>query len=630
MIGRFSNLGVTSRLLRSRDFLRIAGGGILALIAYLMDMGKPEPSLAGNIMALGSVAVNGFPIILGAVRGILRRQVNVDELVSLAIVAGLWMGEYLTAAVIGFVMVLGSLIEEATADSARKAIETLMNMVPENASVVRDGRVETVPVENVRIDDVLLIKPGERIPVDGIVLVGMTAVDESSMTGEPIPREKKPRDAVYAGTLNQNGVIEMKVTQVGEKTALGKVVRLVSEAERHKPQAVRAVDRFAHWFTPTILACAAGTWFLTGDAHRAITVLIVGCPCALILAAPTAVVATLGRAAKAGILVKGGIYLEEAGRAKVVLFDKTGTLTEGNPNVDAIATTEGLQARDVLARAACVEQNSTHPLARAVMRAAHYAKVTVVRAEDMFMEIGLGVRAFVKKDLIEVGSAYIGGGSARLPLPLRESLERFKDEGRTPLVVYENHRPIGIISVADQVRPSAHDTVRELRSLGIEHVGVVSGDHRKSTSIAAEKVGIDLIRSGLKPEDKPGVVQEFQEKNMTVVFVGDGINDAPALARADVGIAMGGVGTHVALETADVVLMNDDIGKIPFLIKLGRRMLTVIKWNIAFGMTFNAVAVVAGGGGYLSPIMGAIVHNIGSVLVVLSSASMAFVSRKLK
>jgi Cd2+/Zn2+-exporting ATPase len=353
-------------------------------------------------------------------------------------------------------------------------------------------------------------------------------------------------------------------------------------------------------------------------------VLIVGCPCALILAAPTAIVATIGRAAKSGILVRGGLFLETAGRANVIFFDKTGTLTEGKPRVDDIASVNGVDPEEVLARAACVEQNSTHPLAHAVLRAAHYAKITICRAEEMFTEIGLGVRACVEGRLVEIGSPYICGGTMSLPGKLRSRLEAYKEKGATPLVVYEDQNPLGILSVSDHLRPVARETVERLRSLGINRVGVLSGDHDRSVQLVSEAVGLTDVWSELKPEDKLRVINDSQTSGDVLIFVGDGINDAPALAAADVGIAMGTAGTDVALETADVVLMNDDISKLPFLIQLGRRVLRTIKWNITFGMAFNTIAVVASAGGLLTPIMGALVHNIGSVLVVLCSASIAF------
>jgi Cd2+/Zn2+-exporting ATPase len=625
MIGRFSNLGVYRELLRTGEFYRIALAGLLALGSYLWDRGGGTASKFGMILALSSVAINGLPILLGAIKGLWARRVNVDELVSIAIVASLIQGEFLTAAAVSFVMVFGALIEQVTSNSARKAVEMLVGIAPDQATVIRNNEPVEIPVQDVRVRDRVLIKAGERVPVDGVIVKGMTSVDESSMTGESIPVERTTGDEVFAGTLNQNGVIEIEATKVGEDTTLGKVIKLVSEAEAQRPETVRTIDRYAKWFTPAILAAAFLAWAWTGKVDRAITVLIVGCPCALILAAPTAVVATIGRAARSGILVKGGVFLETVGRADTILFDKTGTLTEGKPRVDEIVAAEGVEQGLVLKHAACVEQNSTHPLARAVLQAARDAKVKLSEAEDMMTEIGLGVRARIDGRRIEVGSVYLGGGSIAIPLPLRKHLERFKERGATPLVVFEDQRPVGILSVTDQVRAVAKATISRLRALDIKRIGLVSGDHEQSARLVSKTVELTDCWAELKPQNKPEVVKTLQREGRTVVFVGDGINDAPALATADVGIAMGAAGTDVALETADIALMNDDLSKIPFLIRLGRRMLKIIKWNIAFGMAFNAFAVLASGGGYLTPIMGAVVHNIGSVLVVMSSATMALV-----
>ncbi|SHF12113.1 Cd2+/Zn2+-exporting ATPase [Desulfacinum infernum DSM 9756] len=624
MIGRFSHVGVYRELARSSEFYRILFAGVLALASYLWDRNAAVPSAPGKALALASLALNGLPIIWNAAKGLLERRTNVDELVSLAIIACLIQGEFLTAAFVSFVMVLGALIEELTTDSARNAIKSLMNLAPEMAVLVTEDGTRSVPLRDVKVGDRLLIRPGDRIPVDGVIEAGQTSVDESAITGEPVPREKARGSEVFAGTLNQNGVVEIRVTKVGENTVLGKVIRLVASAEAHKPQAVRVIDRYARWFTPVILLCAGVTWVLTHDVSKAVTVLIVGCPCALILAAPTAIVATVGRAARAGILVKGGLYLEEAGRADVVLFDKTGTLTEGNPKVDRIVALDGVDPSAVLARAASVERHSTHPLARAVLKAAHYARVTLCRAEEVVTEIGLGVRARVEGCLVEVGSAYLGGGTLSVPPPLRDHLESFKRSGATPLVVFENKQPVGVLSVQDHVRPGAGEAVRQLRNLGIQLIGILSGDHDVSARRVAREVGLGQVWSELKPHEKLEVIRTFQADGRVVIFVGDGINDAPALAAANVGIAMGSAGTDVALETADIALMHDDIHRLPFLIRLSRRMLKTIRWNIAFGMFFNALAVAAGGAGLLSPIMGAVVHNVGSILVVLSSASIGF------
>lgn len=623
MIGRFSKLGVYQELFRLRDFYFAFGASLLALLSYIFDYGNESPSIVGNTLAIISVAINGAPIIWGAVKGLIEREVNVDELVSIAIIASLIQGEFLTAAVVSFVMTFGGLIEQVTSESARKAIKSLIQIAPETATVLEGGKEKAVAIEKVSVGDHILIKPGERIPVDARILSGVSAVDESAMTGEPLPVEKQVGDDILAGTLNHNGVIRAEATKVGQDTTLGKVIKLVSDAEQHRPEAVRLIDRYATWFTPVILTCAAIAWLATGEISRAVAVLIVGCPCALILAAPTATVAALGRAAKAGVLVKGGQYLEKAASVKVVLFDKTGTLTLGEPRVEEIACTEGVSKDEVLSCAASAEQHCTHPLARAILKAAHYAKIAVRGAENAFHEIGLGVRAMVDGSLVEVGSVTAGDSTAALSKHLQQCIDSSIMRGVTPLIVYRDQTPVGLLNVTDQVRPEAMSTIRAFNQLGIEEKAILSGDHDKAVQRVADTVGIATVYGRLKPQDKVDVIKDYQLRNLPVMFIGDGINDAPALAASQVGVAMGAAGTDVALETADIALTHDNIAKLPWLIRLSRRMLSIIKINIFFGLAFNAFAVVASGMGWLSPIMAAIVHNVGSVVVVFASASLA-------
>lgn len=631
MIGRFTKLGVYEELLQSSAFIRLGIGAMLALVGFLVGRLAPEfagRSVVSQGLLLISVAINGLPVITGAVQGLMEKRVNVDELLSLALVASLIQGELLTAAVVSTIMVLGSLIEEATAESARRSIQALIKVTPQQALVVNDGVEQLVAVERVRIGDLLLVKPGDQIPVDGQVLDGLSSVDESAITGEAMPVVKQCGATVFAGTLNHSGVLRLRAEKVGGDTTLGRVIRLVSVAEGQKPQALAFIDRFARYFTPFILGCALFTWLVTGDFDRAVAVLIVGCPCALILAVPTATIAAVGRAAQAGILVKGGQYIERAAQAETIFFDKTGTLTEGNPKVDCIVPVGDIGVNEILEHAASVECHAAHPLARAVIQAAHYAKVSIEAARDLCTEIGLGVRGRVNGQLIEVGSVYLYGGMASIPEILQPRLMEIQRRGATPLMVYRDAQPLGCLGVSDRLRSGASEVIGELKKLGFAQVGILSGDHQQSVTQVGQLVGATRCWSSLRPADKLAVIQEAQQTGSRVLFVGDGINDAPALAVADVGIAMGARGTEVALETADIALMGDDLGRLPFLVRLGRRMLLVIKCNIAFGLLFNLVSVLAGASGLLTPIMGAVVHNVGSVLVVLSSASLALMRDK--
>jgi Cd2+/Zn2+-exporting ATPase len=626
MIGRFANLGTYRELFDVAELVRVMAGGLLAVAGFAWEKSVGAPAAVGTSLILLSVALNGVPIIWGALTGLYRKKVNVDELVSMAIIASLIAGEFLSAAVVSFVMVLGAQIEAATGETARRAIKALVKISPREATVLTDQGERRKPVSEIHRGDVLRVKAGEILPVDAVIEEGITTVDESSITGEPIPKQKHVGDTVYAGTVNQTGVINIRSIRVGKDTTLGRVIQLVSEAEAHQPESVALIDRYARWFTPAILMCAAAAWVVTGEISRAVTVLIVGCPCALILAAPTAIIAAISRAAKEGVLIKGGRYIEAVASAKTLLFDKTGTLTAGEPVVDEVVPADGVEANYVLRQAACVEQNSSHPLSRAVLKAADERGLTLANAQDAFARIGEGVEGCVEGSSIQVGSVDMVVKDAADSKNMAPVYHRIQKEGATPLAVHQDGRLIGIISVSDPIHPDAADMVKALKRLDVGTIGIVSGDHQGSVQRVAAILEATDYWADVKPQGKLDVINGLRNGHRAgpIVFVGDGINDAPSLAAADVGVAMGAKGTEVALETAHVALMHDDISKIPFLIRLGRRTVATIKWNIFFGLAFNLIAVLAGGGGWLSPIMGAVVHNVGSVLVVLSSASISF------
>ncbi len=625
MIGRFSKLGEYRELLQQREALQCLAGGGFALASYLWGASGLSPAWTAQGLALCAVALTGLPIIWGAVQGLMERRVNVDELVALAITASLIQGELLTAAVVGFIMSMGSLLEEAISESARRSIQSLARMTPQEATLLGPDGPRTVPVKDILPGQRLLVRPGERIPVDGTIVSGTTAVDESTITGESIPRERAAGDSVLASTLNYNGVIEIEAGQVGADTTLGRVMRLVEEAEAHKPRAVRFVDSYARWFTPLVLTLAGAAWATSGEASRAVAVLVAGCPCALLLAAPTATVAAVARAARSGVLIKGGAQMEAAARADAALFDKTGTLTLGEPRVVEIAPAPGVDGAALLAAAAGVERHCSHPLARAVLRAAEERGVNAPEAEGVVAEVGLGVRGSLRLDgaerLVEVGGPALLAGRS-LSGELMTSLAAMRERGATALVVLADGAPLGLLAVSDTARPTAQGTCDSLRCLGFLRLGMLSGDEAAPVAHMADSLSLTERWAGLKPKDKLAVIRDFQSQGRTVLYVGDGVNDAPALAGADIGVAMAAAGTDVALETAGMALVRDDITRLPFVVSLSRRMLSVVKLNIGLGLLSNTVAVYGGMSGLLSPIAASLFHNGGSILVVLASASL--------
>lgn len=610
MIGRYTNLGRYRELLQMKEFYMVLSGSLLILLSY--GLGKYEYLVPADISALLGLAILGGPIITGAVKGLLNRELNVDELVSLAMVASVLIGEYLPAAVVALIMVLGSLMEQYTAQKARSAIDSLIRLSPGQAVVLRDGGEVSVPVREIRLGDRVVIRPGEKVPVDGEVIRGSASLNQASLTGESLPVDKGVGDTVYAGSVSYSGMMVVEARKVGEDTTLGKLIQLVRDAESQRAPILRVTDRYAGYFTPFVIAIGIAVYLITGDAHRAITVLIVGCPCAFIISAPTAIVAALGNASKNGILIKGGALLEEVARIDTLVFDKTGTLTTGNPAVAGIVSLNGAAEEHVLAVAAAAEKYSEHPLARAVLKAAEQRGLLIVEP-GFFKNIpGLGVEAAVGDRSIFVGAITPGDGD------VHGSAQA--EPGVKTLLVKENDLIIGAIYIKDSIRAGVGGLIKSLPGTGLKRIQMLTGDEYGVAAHVAGASGIREFWAGLLPGQKLNHIQELQKSGHKVAMIGDGINDAPALAKADIGIAMGAMGTDVAMEAADIALMEDNLAKLPYLLQLGRTTLRTINFNIGFAVIFNALALAASGAGLLNPVMGALAHNIGSVLVVLNSA----------
>lgn len=609
MIGRHSDVTVYRELFRSEDFIKAFLGAVLIPLSFFLPRTQFVPSLNFGLLDLAlllSIAVNGLPIIVGAVKGVCNKAINVDELVSIAVIACVLNGNYLEGAVVSAIMVFGSLVEEAVSDSARNAIRKLVEITPKTTKVEKNGKEIEVDIKDVTVGDFVVLKAGDTIAVDGRVIEGSTSVDESSITGESIPVQKTLGDQVFAGTTCINGFIRIRADKVGKDSTIGRIIELIEGAEQQKTRSGKIVDTYAAWFTPVILSAAAFTYLLTGDITRAITVLIVGCPCSFLLASPVTTVAAIGRAAKAGIVVKGGKYLENIADSRGFFFDKTGTITTGTPEVVAVSSVERVTGNEVLALAASLERGSLHPLGAAIVKKADELHLDPSRAEDIRTEAGTGISGMVAGRYVAIVSS-----------------STLSDNGYTTIDVTVDGRLYGSISLFDQPRPSAAATIQAIRALGIEKIALISGDQISPVQAAANAVGIGEYHASQKPTDKMEKIKNFTDG--PAVYIGDGINDAPALKAAATGIAMGARGADVALETADIVLMHDRLDLLPFLLQLSRRMAQTIRVNIWLSFGINCIAVLAGATGLLTPILGAVTHNIGSILVVALASSVGFI-----
>lgn len=603
VVGRFSDLSVYRDIVKSKDFIKVFIGSILIPLGLIIKIYSDD---IWNVVLLLSIIVNGLPIIKEAITGIIKRKVNVDELVSIAIIACIVNGYFLEGAIVSAIMVIGALIEETVSDSARKEIEKLISLTPDDAIVDLNGVETKMNIQNISIGNLVVIKAGEIFPLDGVVIEGFTTVDESSITGESLPVSKDIGSNVSAGTMNLNGYVKFKVTKIGEDSTIKKVIKLIESAENSDMDSNRIVDKYAGWFTPIILSFAIVTYIVTRDISRATTVLIVGCPCSFLLTGPVTTVAAIGRAAKAGILVKGGKYLERVAVADAIYLDKTGTLTEGTPKVVSIQAFNGFSESEVITYASAVERGSNHPLANAIIIKSKEMETPIEEAVEIETIPGNGIRGLLNKK-----SIFVGIGS-----------DRNKD-GHTTVEVRLDSTIIGEIALHDTPRPGAAKMLEEVKKLGIDNLTIISGDQEHAVKSVANQIGATDYHFRLKPEDKLNKVKDFNGKSL--IYLGDGINDAPALKASDTGIAMGLRGSDVALETADIVLLNDRLDKIPFLIRLSRSMTKTIKANIILSFGINIISIIAASLGLLTPILGAISHNIGSILVVMISASLALI-----
>ncbi|MDE8701588.1 cation-translocating P-type ATPase [Adlercreutzia equolifaciens] len=607
-------------------------GGIKKSIAFLIVSGL---ALVVSLVAPQSFPVDpawiaiilcGVPIVVGAIIGLVTEfDIKADVLVSIALIAAIAIGEDFAAGEVAFIMQIGALLEEITVERARAGIERLIDLAPRTARVLVDGEERILDALEVKIGDALRILPGETIPVDGIITRGQTAVDQSVMTGEPMPVDKAEGDEVSSGTVNQLGSFDMTATRVGEDSSIQRMVRLVQSADADKAKVVRVADRWATWIVVAALTAALITWLVTGEILRAVTILVVFCPCALVLATPTAIMAAIGNATKHNFLTREGDALERMARVTQVAFDKTGTLTYGAPQIVGVrAVGHGWTDEQLFEVAARAESRSEHPLGRAIVaswqKAHPNGALGAVAAESFQLLLGRGVSAEVdNRQVLVVNRAGLDERGVTVPEPVTRTAEEAEADGCTVVYVAVDGELAGYLALADQLRAEAPAMIAALKEQGLVPV-LLTGDNERAAAAIARTLGIQEVHAHCLPEDKIRLIDAYEKEGKLTCMVGDGVNDAPALKRAYVSVAMGGVGSDIAVDAADIALINDDIAELPHLTALGRHTMRTITANLTFAMTVNLVATLLAILGLMGPVVGALVHNVGSVLVIGNSA----------
>ena len=593
-----------------KDIAFLVLGG-LSLIISLFDL-IPLPFDAAWI----AIILCGIPIIMEAVIGLITAfDIKADVLVSLALIASVCIGEDFAAGEVAFIMQLGALLEDLTVARARAGIEKLVHLTPRSARVITDDSEKIIPADQVAIGDRIRVLPGETVPVDGVIISGQTSINQAVMTGESLPVDKAAGDDVSSGTVNQFGAFVMKATKVGEDSSIQRMIRLVQSADAGKAKIVGLADRWATWIVVIALSAAALTWIFTGEIIRAVTILVVFCPCALVLATPTAIMAAIGNATKHGFLVREGDALERLAAVTKITFDKTGTLTCGTPKVTAVRSVSGYTEEEIYSFAAAAEQMSEHPLGKAVVRC--YGRKPAA-CSHFKMTPGEGVTAVVEGKVVKAGNLKLLNGMM-ISKELAAGAGAYLNKGSTVIYIVIDEVPAGYLVLSDTVREESKDMIAALGRIGVRPV-LLTGDNQHAANAIAGQLGIRDVHAGCLPEDKLDRIAAYQREGNAVCMIGDGINDAPALKMADVGIAMGGIGSDIAVDAADIALVDDEIRELPHLLSLSRRMMTTIKVNLTFSMGLNFLAIALAITGLLGPVIGALVHNAGSVLVIINSA----------
>jgi P-type Cu+ transporter len=591
-------------------------GAVLFIVVFGEWLGVFETitSRVPWFVGVSVVFVAGFPVFRNVVEAALRRQIISHTLMTVGVIAALAVGEWATAAVVVFFMRVAEYAEHFTTERARQAVKHLTSLIPQTARIEHAGEAQEITIDQVQVGDIVIVRPGENIPVDGEVVSGQATVNQAAITGESMPVEVNRGSKVFAATIATLGSLRVRTTHTGSDTTFGKVIKLVEEAEAHRADVQRIGDTFATYYLPVVAVIALLTFLIRRDPLSTAAVLLVACSCSFALATPIAMLATVGAAAKRGLLIKGGKYIETLAKADVLLIDKTGTLTVGKPQVTDVITLNGYNQQELLTLAASAEKYSEHPLAEAVRIAATDQGISVQEPTEFKALPGAGITATINHRVISVGSHRMlpNGTTPTAAYPLQ-------DQGKTLLYVIENDEPIGVIATADTLRSEVPDALKQVRELGVTHIELLTGDNERTAKTLAERLGVQY-QANLLPEDKIRIVKEYQAQGKTVVMVGDGVNDAPALAQSNVGIAMGVAGTDVAIEAAHIALMREDWSLIPEVLHIAKRTMNVVKFNIGFTAVYNVIGLGLAAVGILPPLLAAAAQSLPDLGIMANSS----------
>lgn len=621
-------------LKRINDFLAGVPATIVAGVFLLLDL-VPHlvEEFGGTAAGLEflpfdpawvTIIISGIPMLYLAIWRVIYNpgisKISSALLISIAMVAAIAIGDLFAAGEVAWIMAIGAILEEKTTERAKKGLKKLISLAPTQGRRIVNGKEEMIAAEEIKQGDTLRVLPGEIIPVDGIIINGETSVDQSIMTGESLPVDKVQGDEVFCGTINRFGAIDITATKVGQDSSLQKLIRLVQDAENKKAPMARIADKAASWLVPVALLIAVVAGLITKDIVRAVTVLVVFCPCALVLATPTAIMAAIGQATKHGVIIKSGEALEKMGKVDTIAFDKTGTLTYGRLEVSDIISFGSVSENELLSLTASAEAKSEHPLGKAIVTCAKEKALQIVESDVFQMTTGKGIYAEVNgKKLLCGNEKYLLDNGVSISKEVGQELERLRTQGKASILVAEGNICIGVIAMSDVLRPEAKGMVDRLHDMNTNIV-LLTGDNEKTADYFASQVGIRQVRAQLLPEEKVSSITAIQNEGKEVCMIGDGVNDAPALKTASVGVAMGGLGSDIAVEAADIVLMSDDISKLPYLKRLSNATVKTIKFSIGLSMCINFFSVACSVLGILNPTTGALVHNAGSCFVVLIAA----------